>query len=58
MPSPEAEPIGTTAGHSRAAIARSTRSSPAPARSILFTNSKDGPVQDAQHPFYLFWRRR
>ena len=42
VPRPEAEPIGTTAGDSRAAIARSTRSSPAPARSILFTNSKAG----------------
>jgi hypothetical protein len=42
VPSPEAEPIGTTAGDSRAAIARSTRSSPAPARSILFTNSSAG----------------
>ena len=31
-----------TAGDSRAAIARSTRSSPAPARSILFTNSSAG----------------
>ena len=41
-PSSCAEPIATTAGVSRSEMSRSTRSSPAPRRSILFTNSRAG----------------
>ncbi len=42
VPSPAAEPIGTTSGVRRCSISSSTRSGSAPARSILFTNSSVG----------------
>ena len=42
VPSPPTEPIGMTARSSLSAMARSTRSSVAPARSILFTKTRVG----------------
>ena len=42
VPSPPAEPIGTTSGVSRCSISSSTRSGSAPALSILFTKRSVG----------------